>query len=167
MIHGINIKKALKIDNKELQAYIDNYMDKELRRWANAGELALQSISDNVISEFYKYARRNHTYTSIPRALKTKKHNFKENKEYAWCDIELYIDEEQYLTETEPYYSIYNWADRHGYPHMYSAKYVIATQWRHGFVGLPSRHYDTGKLKLYMIDEIDRIWGRRTKKFLK
>lgn len=169
MVRGVNINKSLKINNKQLQSYLDNYLAREIRKTASAGEQALNNISKFVINEFYKKARNGHTYTSLPRALKTKQNNIRQDKDYVWCDIELYIDEGQYLAETESYYSIYNWVDRHNKSHVWGSRFVIWTQWQKGIVGLPSPHphYNTGKLKLYMVDEIDRIWAKRTQRLLK
>lgn len=164
--------RGYKVNNKELQRVIDNSLAREMRIAVKAGKKALEEISQFSISQFYKGIHSGHWYTSIPHANKIRETSYKQNKKYAWCDLETYIDEEEYMRLTEDYYSIYGWMDRHnGINREWGARFVIYLQWRQGIVGLPSPypHYSGGKLGIrgYMIDEIKRRWQRLTNKYIK
>lgn len=160
------------VDNKELQKIIDNSLAREMRVAINAGKKALEKVSQFSISEFYKGIHSGHWYSSIPHANKIRESSIKQNKKIVWCDLETYIDEDEFYDLTSDYYSIYGWMDRHnGIERIWGSRFVIFLQWRHGIVGLPSPlpHYSGGKLGIrgYMIDEIERRWERLTKKLYK
>lgn len=164
--------RGIKVNNKELQKAIDNSLAREMRIAVKAGKQALEEISQFSISEFYRGANPRKHYTSIPQANKIRSLSYKQNKKYAWCDLETYIDEEEYLRITENRYSIYGWLDhRNHINHEMGARFVYNLQWFDGIVGLPSPypHHSGGRLGIrgYMIDEIKRRWGKLTNKYIK
>lgn len=161
------------VDNKALQKAIDNYLAREMRKAVKAGKKALEEVSQYGISEFYKgvETESGHWYSSIPHANKVRETSYKQNKKYVWCDLETYVDEEEYYRITSPYYSIYNWVEDHNQTPMWGSRFVIFLQWKHGIVGLPSPypHYRGGKLgiRAYVKDAIEDKWAKKTNKYIK
>ncbi len=164
-IHGF------KVDNAAMQRALDNITAQQLRKVAKAGEAAMKDISDNVVATFYGRTGSSHDYSSIPNSLDIRQLPARQNSRYAWVDIEMFIDEGTYLSQTEDWYSIYHWADNpsHKYPHSEAASFVIGLQWNSGIIGLPSpyAHLSSSPMSALMEDELKRIWNHRVKKFLK
>lgn len=160
--------RGLKVDDKELQRFVDNLTAREMTKVANAGVKAMEDISKNTIDSFYKSTGSSHSYSSLMYSLKVKKNPPRQDKHYAWVDIDMEIDESAFLYATEDFYSIYGWADRHDKSHPWAAGFVVGLQWNSGIVGLPSpyAHLSTSTLSGLMQDELQRIWSRRVNKYL-
>lgn len=162
-IHGY------KVDDKKFQKEIDNALARQVTKLKNAGENAMKSLSRIAIDEFYKDGRADHHYTSIKRSLTIYSDRPKQNKDRVFIDINMEINEDQFLAETESYYNIYPWTDRHNKSHLAGAEMVIGRQWKKGIIGLPNpyQNYTTTPLKDVTEKQIKDNWSTKVNKYLR
>lgn len=160
---------GIKFDNRKLQKFIDNRLEKQIRIATKAGVKALEDISMSAIQRFYSVNNK-HIYTSIPNSVQIKEEKYRQNKDYIWCDITMYIDESVYLSQTEKAYRIYRWADNEDrmYPHENVGRFVIGLQWRHGIIGLPDPyfHYYNTPMRQIVTAYIKKVWTKKLKYLL-
>ncbi len=165
-----------KVDNAELQKALTNLTTRQITMLAAAGEKAMEDISRNTIDMFYHSTGSSHDYSSLMYSLRVKRNPPRQNSQFVWVDIDMYIDESAFLYATEDFYNIYKWADRPSengkkkkrMTHPQAAEFVIGLQWEEGIIGLPKpyAHLSASPLSQLLEDEIVRIWEKRVKKFL-
>lgn len=161
--------RGYKVDNKAFQQVIDNTLARQVRKVTNAGKKAMKELSGLAIDEFYKGGRPDHYYTSIKRSLNVYSDHPKQNKDKVWIDINMEVDEGHFLAETEDYYRIYPWADKHDKTHLAGAEMVIGRQWKRGIIGLPDPYpnYTTTPLKDITEEFIKDNWSKKVNKYLR
>lgn len=122
---------GLNIDDKELQKFADNIVEKYVNRYISAGNKAQKEIRTNYTISWFL----NESYT-MADALRFE-HKLVQKKGLATIYFTSYVDMKRFEIVTrfnDP--SIYEWAERY-HVGINPAQFLLDLQWNQGIHGLP------------------------------